>query len=88
MITIAESVKEEMIKRGEDTVWKGDHSLLLDAYHSVAGRKVRHPLNVADAVINAVRRSTLFRHDGYIRSHSDNNRQVRFACFVLRENKD
>lgn len=85
-MTLAEHLKTEMLKRGEDTVWAGDPDLCLTAYTSFGG-KVEHPLNRIAAVITAARKSKLFVHDGYIRAvDSSGTKEIKHPCFKLNTN--
>lgn len=82
-ITIAESLKNEMIKAGAKRAWAGNPDLLLSAYEA-SGGAVQHPMNRIAAVISAARRSKLFKQDGYIRAcDSSGRREILHPCFVL-----
>ncbi len=65
-MTLAECVKEALAKDGRDYVYAGMYGLLDEAYANFGG-KVSHPLNRQKACLDAVRRSSSFEHDGYIR---------------------
>jgi len=64
--TIAEIAIEEMRKEGVNYIYGGMH-ILLDEIYSKFGGKVQHPLRRHKAVLDALRRSKLFKHDGYVR---------------------
>lgn len=84
MASIAECLKREMIKQNADCVWAGDPDLCLAAYEHSSG-KVVHPLNKIKAVIDAARRSKLFKSDGYIRAcDCTGTREILNPCFKLK----
>ncbi len=82
--TLADHLKEEMLKQGVSEVWAGDPDLCISAYMRSGGR-VSHPLNKIKAVLDAARRSPLFKHDGYIRAcDSSGSREIRHPVFALK----
>lgn len=83
--TLAEAAKHEMQARGEEVIWAGDPDLCISTYMSTGG-KVEHPLNKVKAVIGAVRRSSLFEQDGYIRAcDSSGTREILHPCFKIKD---
>ena len=66
MPTLAEYAREVMLERGETHLSMVAFGMLDEIYHRFGGRVV-HPLDRQKAVKDAVRRSKMFRHDGYIR---------------------
>lgn len=82
-MTIAEALKNEMIKTHSKRAWAGDPDLLLSAYEACGG-KVQHPMNRIAAVISAARRSEMFKQGGYIRAcDSSGRREILHPCFEL-----
>lgn len=83
--TIAEALREEVLKRGTKLIWAGDPCPLLCAYERTNGR-VMHPLDRIKSVIDAARRSKLFVSGGYIRAcDSTGQREVLHPAFKLKE---
>jgi len=84
MSTIAECLKDVMLKKNEYIVWSGDPDLCLEAYEKYGGTR-SHPLNRIKSVIDAARKSDLFKSDGYIRScDSSGIREILHPCFKLK----
>lgn len=82
-LTLAEHLRAEMLDRKADCAWAGDPDLCISAYQRSAGR-VQHPLNKIKAVLDAARRSELFKHDGYIRACDANGmREILHPIFTL-----
>lgn len=93
-MTIAEALRELLLERaveeGRDPydyyIWQGDPNLLQSAYLRARGRSAHtHPLNDMDAVMSAMRRSTLFERVGSIPAHSRTGmaKEVRYAAYKL-----
>lgn len=88
MPTIAQCLADQMKKDGKQNAWAGDPDLLLEAYEA-SGGNVIHPLNRIKAVLDAARRSNLFRQSGYIRAcDSAGRREIRHPLFMLKEHLD
>lgn len=86
-ITLAEHLRDEMLEKNEELAWAGHPDLCIAAYLR-SGGKVRHPLNKIKAVLDAARRSPLFKHDGYIRAcDSTGLREILHPVFALRNAK-
>lgn len=87
-MTLAEALREEMLA-GCRSAWAGNPQPLLDAYENASSKRGvhnNHPENRVRAVLNAARRSKLFKQDGYIRAcDRTGNREVLHPVFVLRE---
>lgn len=82
-VTIAQALKNEMIKTQSKCAWAGDPDLLLSAYESLGG-SVQHPMDRIVAVIAAARRLRLFKQSGYIRAcDSSGRREIRHPVFIL-----
>lgn len=58
-LSIAASLKTQMLEQKADIAWAGDPDLLLSAYYKTNG-KVVHPLDCIQAVLAAARKSKLF----------------------------
>lgn len=83
-LTLAEHLREEMLERKAECAWAGDPDLCISAYQRSAGR-VQHPLNKIKAVLDAARRSELFKHDGYIRAcDASGEREILHPMFALK----
>lgn len=82
--TLAEHLRDEMLASGATCAWAGDPDLCLSAYQRSGGCVV-HPLNKIKAVLDAARRSKLFKHDGYIRAcDASGTREILHPMFALR----
>lgn len=82
--TLAEHLRDEMQQRQARCAWAGDPDLCISAYQRSAGR-VQHPLNKIKAVLDAARRSELFKHDGYIRAcDASGTREILHPMFTLK----
>lgn len=83
MATIAECARNEMLRTEREVIWAGEPDLCLAAYE-LSGGRVIHPLDRIQAVINAVRKSPMFKQDGYIRAcDSGGRREVLHPVFML-----
>lgn len=82
--TIAQALKEEMLRTGAEVAWSGDPDLMLAAYQA-SGGSLEHPLDCIAAVLRAARKSPLFVSDGYIRAcDSTGRREILHPCFVIK----
>lgn len=83
-LTLAEHLRDEMLARKARRAWAGDPDLCISAYQR-SGGQVEHPLKKIKAVLDAARRSELFKHDGYIRAcDASGRREIRHPTFVLK----
>jgi len=81
--TLAEHLRDEMLENEAEYVYCGHPDLCISAYERSQG-KVEHPLNKIKAVLDAARRSPLFKQDGYIRAcDSTGMREVLHPVFAL-----
>lgn len=86
--TIAECAREAMIDRKATRLWAGDPNLCHDAYTRFGGDRL-HPLNRIKSVIDAARRSPLFKQQGYIRAcDATGRREILHPCFVLTQSPE
>lgn len=84
-LTLAEHLRDEMLERKANSAWAGDPDLCISAYQRSVGR-VMHPLNKIKAVLDAARRSELFKHDGYIRAcDASGMREILHPMFKLKK---
>ena len=84
-MTLAEHAAAYLKEHGETKVWAGMFGACGEIYFRFGGR-VQHPLNRTRAVIDAVRKSKLFYHGGYIRAcDTTGRREILHPVFKLKE---
>lgn len=82
-LTIAQALRQEMLRTGAKLAWVGEPDLLLEAY-KLSGGRIEHPMSQVAAVLAAVRRSKLFVPAGFIRAcDSAGRREILHPCFRL-----
>lgn len=82
--TLAAHAADAMNEAGASRLWAGDPNLCHDAYSRAGGTRV-HPLNKIKSVIDAARKSDLFKPGGYIRAcDATGRREVLHPVFVLK----
>lgn len=88
-MTFEQAAIEVMRERGETYIWFGNLSLWEDVYQRRygGGNAVRtrnpHPMNRAQAVFDALRRSKKFKRTGYIRSIAWSNRETLHPVYTV-----
>ena len=83
-MTLAKAAKQILTERGQDLLWFGDPDLWHEIYSLGGKRQDMHPLNKWDAVLQAVRQSSLFECAGHIRAiNASGTREILHPAFKI-----
>ena len=83
-LTIAEAVKQVMLREGKTYIWFGHLDIWGDAHELASGRGA-HPKDAWQSVRKALSSSKLFKQTGYIRAADWSGREILHPRFVLEE---